>query len=208
MQQLRRRGRRDPVAAAAAERPVIYSAGHSSLQAEQFRALLADAPVAELWDIRSYPSSHWPWFGRDELERDLASAGIAYRWVPALGGRRGAPARPTPPAERRWRSPAFEHYMWYMATPAFLAAAGELLLAGRRTDLAIMCAEALWWRCHRSMVSDFVVYAGGEVVHLQPTPTLHSAAVGDRLARYAPAVLAAWDEWLGTREGGAAAARS
>ncbi len=79
--------------------------------------------------------------------------------------------------------------MWHMATPEFLAAAGELLLAGRRTDLGILCSESLWWRCHRSMVADFVVYAGGEVVHLQPARTLHSAAIGDRLARYAPEVL-------------------
>ena len=177
-------------------RTVIYSVGHSSLPAEQFVALLTGAPVAELWDIRSYPSSHWPWFGRDELESGLAAAGIAYRWVPALGGRRGAPRRPVPPAASRWRSPGFEHYMWHMATPEFLTAAGELLLAGRRTDLAILCSESLWWRCHRSMVADFVVYAGGEVVHLQPARTPHSAAIGDRLARYAPDVLAAWDDWL------------
>ncbi|HUK77559.1 MAG TPA: DUF488 family protein, partial [Thermoleophilia bacterium] len=68
----------------------------------------------------------------------------------------------------------------------------------RRADLAILCSEALWWRCHRSMVADFVVYAGGEVVHLQPARTLHSAAIGDRLSRYAPEVLAAWDDWLDT----------
>ena len=87
--------------------------------------------------------------------------------------------------------------MWHMATPEFLAAAGELLLAGRRTDLGILCSESLWWRCHRSMVADFVVYGGGEVVHLQPARTPHSAAIGDRLARYAAAVLSAWDDWLG-----------
>jgi len=99
---------------------------------------------------------------------------------------------------RRWESEGFENYMWHMASAEFLAAAGELLLAGRGGDLAIMCAEALWWRCHRSMVADFVVYAGGEVVHLQPERTVHSAAIGDRLERYAPEVLAAWDRYLGT----------
>ena len=135
----------------------------------------------------------------------------------ALGGRRGAPRRPAPPAAdiapppdpaavtlfappiggaTHWVSAAFEHYMWHMATPEFLAAAGELLLAGRRGDLAIMCAEALWWRCHRSMVADFVVYAGDEVIHLQPQRTAHGAVVGDRLARYDPEVLAAWDHYL------------
>jgi hypothetical protein len=71
-----------------------------------------------------------------------------------------------------------------------------VLLAGRRTDLAVMCAEALWWRCHRSMIADFVVYGGGEVVHLQPQRTPHGTVSGERLGRYAPEVLAAWDRHL------------
>ena len=209
---------------------MIFSIGHSSLSADEFDALLLSTPARVLWDIRSYPSSHWPWFARDELERRLTAAGVQYRWVKALGGRRGAHKRPAPPAAQapppaaqapppaaqapppdpaalalfaapaaaapRWQSEGFENYMWHMASDEFLAAAGELLLAGRRADVAIMCAEALWWRCHRSMVADFVVYAGGEVVHLQPTRTAHSAASGERFARYAPEVLAAWDRHL------------
>ncbi len=206
---------------------MIYSIGHSSLGPDEFLALLAGAPAMELWDVRSYPSSHWPWFARAELERRLPAAGVRYRWVKDLGGRRGAPRRPAPPSEvptngagtapttsaaappgdeltlfpataptRRWHNESFENYMWHMATPAFLAAAGELLLAGRRTDLAIMCGEALWWRCHRSMIADFVVYAGAEVVHLQPDRTPHSTVSGERLGRYAPEVLAAWNRHL------------
>jgi len=191
---------------------VIFSAGHSSLSADDFRALLTGAAVATLWDIRSYPSSRWPWFARAELERSLAAVGVRYRWEKALGGRRRPPARPAavPPAQNaaptlfppaphtapRWESEGFENYMWHTASAEFLAAAGELLLAGRRTDLAIMCAEALWWRCHRSMIADFVVYAGAEVVHLQPERTPHSAVSGERLGRYAPEVLAAWDRHL------------
>lgn len=223
---------------------MIFSVGHSSLAPDEFEALLAAAPVAAVWDIRSYPSSHWPWFARDALQEHLAAAGVSYRWVRELGGRRRAPARPAPPPapaaappdgtaahdgalpqpvapegspptpvappdsvpltlfaapaepEPRWRSEGFENYMWYMAGDEFLAAAGELLLAGRRGDLAILCAEALWWRCHRSMVADYVVYAGGEVVHLQPERTAHSAVIGDRLTRYAPEVIAAWDRRL------------
>ena len=63
-----------------------------------------------------------------------------------------------------------------------------------------MCAEGLWWRCHRSMVSDLVVYAGDDVTHLQPQRTSHRAAVGDRLERYEPRVVAAWDVWLAGRD--------
>ncbi len=196
---------------------MIYSVGHSSLALPEFEALLAGAAVTTLWDIRSYPTSRWPWFARAALEERLVSSGVQYRWTKALGGRQaaphhGAPSRGeiTPPdgggaptlfaappgGAASWQSEGFSNYMWYMAGEEFLAAAAELLQAGRRGDLAIMCAEALWWRCHRAMVADFVVYAGGEVVHLQPRRTLHSAVIGDRLARYAPEVVAAWDTYL------------
>ncbi|HMK92537.1 MAG TPA: DUF488 domain-containing protein [Thermoleophilia bacterium] len=228
---------------------MIFSVGHSNLDREAFIGLLAAGPVAEVWDIRSYPNSRWEQFRREQLEQWLPEAGLGYRWVRELGGRRGVhkPDPASPPAsgsdtvakgsaagsgtvltgpshETRsraaksdpplaqaslfapgeagrphWQSEGFEHYMWYMASDEFLAAAGELLLAGRRTDLAMMCAEGLWWRCHRSMVSDFVVYAGGDVVHLQPQRTSHQAAIGDRLDRYEPDVLAAWDRWLASR---------
>jgi uncharacterized protein (DUF488 family) len=129
---------------------------------------------------------------------------VSDRAAPVLAG--SDPALFSPSAVRLWQNESFESYMWYMATPAFLAAAGELLLAGRRTDLAIMCAEALWWRCHRSMIADFVVYAGAEVVHLQPGRTAHSSVSGERLGRYAPEVLAAWDRYLA--DGGHTSARS
>jgi hypothetical protein len=146
---------------------VIFSIGHSSLGPDEFLALLADAPATTLWDVRSFPSSHWPWFARDELERRLEAAGVSYRWVKDLGGRRGAPRRPTappdsspdvagtrppvappaapappasdgeltlfaaPPAAPGWRSGSFENYMWYMASPAFLAAGGGGARAAR-----------------------------------------------------------------------------
>ena len=217
---------------------VIFGIGHSTLSAAAFMELLASAPATALWDIRSYPTSRWPWFAGEELARRLPPAGIDYRWVKALGGRRRAPRHPAPdaapPADPvttsrtsraadlalpvdsaialfsppvggapRWTAEGFENYQWHMATPEFLAAASELLIAGRRVDVAIMCAEALWWRCHRSMVADFVVYAGGEVIHLQPERRAHSAVIGDRFARYDPGVLAVWERHLaGLRDPG------
>ncbi len=115
---------------------------------------------------------------------------------------RAAPAPPgqttlLPPPREGWRNEAFENYMWHTATGEFAAAAGELLLAGRRRTVAIMCAEALWWRCHRSMIADYLVSAGAEVVHLQPERTPHAAVAAERLERYDPEVLAAWTANLG-----------
>lgn len=84
-----------------------------------------------------------------------------------------------------------------MTTQEFFAAADELAELGGRDDVAVMCAEGVWWRCHRSMIADYLVVAGSEIVHLQPQPTRHVQAIGDRLGRYDPEVLAAWRRHLG-----------
>jgi uncharacterized protein (DUF488 family) len=172
---------------------MIFTAGHSSLSALDLATLLRAALVTEVWDVRSYPSSHWSWFARAEMERWLPEAGIGYRWVPDLGGRRQAPqAPPAQPAPGGWSEPGFWNYQWYMQTAEFAAAASELLAAGARRDLAVMCSEGVWWRCHRAMIADYLVFGGSDAVHLQPQRARHSAVIGDRLARYEPAVLAAW----------------
>jgi len=184
---------------------MIYTVGHSTLTEDAFLALLAGASVKQVWDVRSYPSSHWEWFHRERMEAWLPEAGVQYRWVPALGGRRGArrsgsqtPARPAAQESfpLAWHEPGFVNYQWHMTTEEFFAAADELARLGGREDVAVMCAEGVWWRCHRSMIADYLVVAGSEVVHLQPHPTRHTQAIGDRLERYDPAVLAAWGRHL------------
>jgi hypothetical protein len=200
--------------------PLIFTIGHSTLQPDGFLALLRPDAVDIVWDIRSYPVSRWTRFRREQLEVWLPAAGVEYRWVPELGGRRGRPrevpsgepaAEAPSGAERAgsWREEGFFNYQWYMTTPAFLTAADELIELGRRREVAIMCAEGLWWRCHRSMVSDYLVVAGANAVHLQPSRAVHDRVIGDRLERYDPSVLAAWRRHLGeSRQGfhGAAAA--
>jgi uncharacterized protein (DUF488 family) len=183
---------------------MIYTVGHSTLPQDEFVTLLAGAFVSGLWDVRSYPSSHWDWFRRERLETWLPQAGVEYRWVPALGGRRGAvgadgtrTTRST--AQERlplaWQQEGFVNYQWHMTTEQFFASADALAKLGAREDIAVMCAEGLWWRCHRSMIADYLVFAGSEVVHLQPKATRH--VLGDRLGRYDPEVPAAWHRHLG-----------
>ena len=186
---------------------MIFTVGHSTLQPEAFVALLALGPVDLVWDVRSYPVSRWQWFRGDALQDWLPEAGVGYRLAPDLGGRRGRPpgesARREPPAESDsagvasgWREPSFVNYQWHMTTPTFFAAADELIGLGRRRNVAIMCAEGVWWRCHRSMIADYLTTAGVSVVHLQPRRTLHSDVIGDRLGRYEAAVLYAWRRHL------------
>jgi uncharacterized protein (DUF488 family) len=123
--------------------------------------------VAHLVDVRSYPGSRrHPHFGRDRMAQWLPGAGVAYSWEPRLGGRR----RPVPGSPHvALAHEAFRAYADHMETPEFAAGLGELLaLAGGGTGaVAIMCAESLWWRCHRRLLADALVLLGGvEVGHL------------------------------------------
>ena len=194
---------------------MIFTAGHSTLQPEAFLELLRGGPVDTVWDVRSYPVSHWTWFRREELERRLPEAGIAYRWVRELGGRRGRPPAhsvESPGAadadDSRWHESGFVNYQWHMTTPEFFAAVDELVGLGRRRNVAVLCAEGVWWRCHRSMIADYLVAAGEDAVHLQPQRVAHSRVVGDRLERYEPQVRAAWARhWGLTAQGFADAPR-
>jgi uncharacterized protein (DUF488 family) len=90
----------------------------------------------------------------------------------------------------------FAAYEWHMTSAEFFAAADELAELGRRRPVAILCAEGVWWRCHRSMIADYLVTAGVEVVHLQPRRLVHAEVLAGRLPRYDPDVLAAWSRHL------------
>jgi uncharacterized protein (DUF488 family) len=194
---------------------VIFTAGHSRLDPDGFLSLLAQGPVELVWDISSFPASRWDWFRRDRLAVWLPEAGIGYRWVPDLGGRRGR--RPDPPAgaagaqapgedRPRWREEGFAAYQWHMTTPPFFSAIDRLVEQSDHLGVAIMCAEGVWWRCHRSMVADYLVVAGVDAVHLQPRRTRHGEVMGNRLQRYEPEVVAAWRRHLQRAPGGFGAA--
>lgn len=176
----------------------VYTVGHSTLSQEEFLELLRSVSVELLWDIRSHPNSHWEWFRQAEMQRWLPEAGVGYRWVEALGGRRGRTlaqdVREQAAAGQRtgWTVEGFVTYEWHTLTEEFRAAAEELVRTAARSPVAIMCAEGVWWRCHRSMVSDYLVVRGAEVVHLQPRRTVHADVIADRLPRYRPQTLAVW----------------
>jgi uncharacterized protein (DUF488 family) len=142
----------------------IYTVGHSTRSAHEFLALLSEAEVELIADVRAYPSSRrHPQFNRGGLSAWLAGAGIEYRHFPGLGGRRS----PVPSSPNGgWQEAAFRGYADHMTSPEFLEALFELESTANRSTTAIMCAEAVWWRCHRRLVADALVVRGWRVEHL------------------------------------------
>lgn len=142
----------------------LYTVGHSTRSLEEFVALLRENGVRRLADVRRYPGSkRYPHFGRETLGAALAEAGIEYRHMPALGGRR--PPRPDS-ANKAWRNDGFRGYADYMETEEFREAAAELLRVAEEAPTAVMCAEAVWWRCHRGLIADYAKSLGVEVIHI------------------------------------------
>lgn len=146
----------------------IYTVGHSTRPIEDFIALLAAHGVGQLIDIRTIPRSRTnPQFNRDTLPKTLERAGMAYGNMPALGGLRRA--RPDSP-NTAWRNPSFRGYADYMQTSEFAEAVAQLIEIAQGKQTAIMCAEAVPWRCHRSLVADALTARGVPVEDiLSPT---------------------------------------
>lgn len=142
----------------------VWTVGHSSREPGAFVALLAGAGVTRVVDIRTIPRSrHVPWSSIDSLPGILAAHGIGYEHLPPLGGRR----RPLPDSPNAaWRNESFRGYADHMRTPAFREGLARLLDAAARDNVAIMCAEAVPWRCHRSLVTDALLARGVEVLHV------------------------------------------
>jgi uncharacterized protein (DUF488 family) len=142
----------------------IYTVGHSTRPIEEFISLLQAHGVELLMDVRTVPRSrHNPQFEGDALARSVREAGIEYRHVKDLGGLR-KPKRDS--VNAGWRNESFRGYADYMQTPEFTAAVEKLIEAARTKRVAVMCAEAVPWRCHRSLIADALVVRGVPVEHI------------------------------------------
>lgn len=140
----------------------LRTVGHGTLPEEDFAALVSDAGIRLVVDVRSFPASRrHPQFGREAMERWLPDVGVAYRWEPRLGGRR----RPRPDSPHGGlRVPAFRGYADHMETEEFSDAVDELLAEAGTRPAAVMCAESVWWRCHRRLLADAAVLLRGAAV--------------------------------------------
>jgi uncharacterized protein (DUF488 family) len=142
----------------------IWTIGHSTRSLDEFIALLKENKIEAVADVRSFPGSRkFPHFGAEQLAKTLPAAGIEYIPFKQLGGRRKS--RPDSP-HTVWRSEAFRGYADYMDTDQFKKGIDELTELAQTKRTTIMCSEAVWWRCHRSMISDYLKAEGMTVVHI------------------------------------------
>jgi uncharacterized protein (DUF488 family) len=143
---------------------MIWTIGHSTRPLDVFLGLLSRYRIEAVADVRRFPGSRrQPQYASVALEQALAEHGIAYHWFPALGGRRRARPDSTNIA---WRNASFRGYADYMESAEFAGGLRELLEFCARQRTTLMCAEALWWRCHRALIADVLRVRGIEVVHI------------------------------------------
>ncbi|PPJ18275.1 DNA repair protein [Nocardia nova] len=153
----------------------VYTIGHSTHAITEFVGILQHFGIGVVADIRTVPKSrHNPQFHIDRLAGSLAAAGIEYQPLPRLGGLRK-------PAEcsinTGWRNTSFRGYADYMQTPSFEEAIEELVALAAKNIVVLMCAEAVFWRCHRRLVADALLVRGVDVQHIMGTAQLTPAAL-------------------------------
>jgi len=142
----------------------IWTIGHSTRTAEKFGEILLAHEIKVLVDVRSFPGSRrLPQFNKAELAESLGALGIEYRHEPRLGGRRKPRADSHNTA---WKNASFRAYADHMESEEFRRGVEELLEVAERERTAVMCAEAVWWRCHRSLIADYLKAEGQTVVHI------------------------------------------
>jgi uncharacterized protein (DUF488 family) len=145
--------------------PTVWTVGHSTRSLEEFVDLLRGYEIELVADVRRFPGSRrLPQFGSAALEAALAAHGIGYCWLPSLGGRRKPDAGSPNVA---WRHPAFRAYADHVATPEFAEGLFELQMLATGLRTVVMCAEVLWWRCHRRLIADALVSLGWPVIHIR-----------------------------------------
>ena len=161
----------------------LYTIGHSTRPIEDLSAALQVHSIKTLVDIRAFPMSRrLPHFNRENLERSLAEAGIRYLWMKDLGGRRKKSLEDSP--NLALRNDSFRNYADYMLSPEFERAMSELIALAEDSRTAYMCAERVYFKCHRMLVSDWLVAHGHEVLHIDDMkpPKPHKLMAEARMA--------------------------
>lgn len=147
----------------------LFTVGHSNQTWPRFLDLLRQNGIDALADVRRFPSSRsFPHFNRAKLAAALREQGIEYHWLAGLGGRRGPAKTDSPSPNTGLRNSSFRNYADYMLTDEFRRAIDELLSIAASKRTAIMCSEAVFWRCHRRLISDYLLTRGASVQHIFP----------------------------------------
>lgn len=168
--------------------PTVWTIGHSTREFADFIQLLKSSAISSLVDVRSFPGSRrYPQFNKIDLGQALQKSEIEYHHFVKLGGRR------KPLSDSRntaWHNASFRAYADYMDSKEFKEGITELLQVARHRPTAIICAEAVWWRCHRSLIADYLKAAGSEVIHIvdvlrsEPHPYTAAAQIVDGQLSY------------------------
>ena len=143
---------------------IIYTIGHSNHNIEVFLKMLTSLKIKKLVDVRRFPGSRkFPQFNQESLKESLIKFGIDYIYIEDLGGRR---KEVDELKNSRWRNTSFRAYSEYMETTKFKTAIDELSNIASEIPTAYMCSEAVWWRCHRALISDYLKFKGWTVYHI------------------------------------------
>lgn len=180
----------DAISTDASQAMTAWTIGHSNLSFPAFLQRLQHHGIEAIADVRRFPGSRrQPQFSQEALRTALGEHGIAYRWFEPLGGRR----RPRPDSvNTAWRNTSFRGYADYMASTEFDESLQALMSWIEQQPTALMCAEVLWWRCHRALISDALRVRGIEVIHIQDDshstkhPYTSPARIADNELTYAP----------------------
>lgn len=143
----------------------VWTVGHSTHSLAEFLDLLQAHAIETVADVRRFPGSRrHPQFGAEPLGKSLAVHGIDYQWFPGLGGRRRPDLLEVEGSA--WRHPSFRAYAQHLQSEEFAQGLDSLLHVAKASRTAIMCSELLWWRCHRRLIADVMVYCGWQVIHI------------------------------------------
>jgi uncharacterized protein (DUF488 family) len=158
------------------EQPPVYTVGHSTRSVLEFVELLRRGPVDLVVDIRSIPRSRTnPQFNEDALPEALSGWQIGYERIAELGGRKGKSRSVPPEVNAFWTNQSFHNYADYALSDDFRAGFVRLTELSRERRCAVMCSEAVWWRCHRRFVADYLLHEGREVLHLMGPARIETA---------------------------------
>lgn len=148
-------------------KPTVFTIGHSTHSLDELVAMLKTSGVDYLVDVRTVPRSRTnPQFNKESLPESLQGTGISYAHIKALGGLRSHPKGAPPSKNMFWDNTSFRNYADYAESDDFRAGLDELKTLSAKHHCAIMCAEAVWWRCHRRIIADYLLAEGYPVVHI------------------------------------------
>ncbi len=168
----------------------FFTIGHSTRSIEEFVVLLRDAGANFVVDVRSIPRSRTnPQFNSDSFSDSLSDFQIGYSHLKRLGGLRGHLKNSAPSQNTFWENTSFRNYADYAATPDFREGMAELYALGCAQVCAIMCAEAVWWRCHRRIITDYLIAEGHEVFHIMGLGKVNPASINSVAVRELNGVL-------------------